>query len=167
MYSYTKIKSSLGDVYAVSSSGVLSNLILGLENFEEFRANNKSAEFTRSDEPSAVLKELKSYLDGDLKKFSYKLDISKGTKFQKSVWKELLKIPFGKLITYKDIANKLGRPNSYRAVGNAFGANPLPIVIPCHRVVSKTGLGGYSCGINYKKKLLEHEGINYQQRFSN
>ncbi|NIX15285.1 MAG: hypothetical protein GWN11_05275, partial [Candidatus Dadabacteria bacterium] len=81
MYNYTKIKSSLGDVYAVTSSGVLSNLILGLENFKEFRVNNKSAEFTRSDEPSAVLNELKSYFDGDLKKFSYKLDISKGTKF--------------------------------------------------------------------------------------
>ena len=95
------------------------------------------------------------------------MDLTKGTKFQKSVWKELLKIPFGKLVTYKDIANKIGRPNSYRAVGNAVGANPLPIVIPCHRVISKTGLGGYSCGINYKVKLLKHEGINYKERFIN
>jgi len=167
MYTYTKIKSSLGDVYAITSSGVLSNLILGSENFKDFKEKNKSADLTKTDKSLPVLDELKSYFDGDLKKISYKLDLTKGTKFQNSVWKELLKIPFGKLVTYKDIANKIGRPNSYRAVGNAVGANPLPIVIPCHRVISKTGLGGYSCGINYKVKLLKHEGINYKERFIN
>ncbi|NIP38373.1 MAG: methylated-DNA--[protein]-cysteine S-methyltransferase [Candidatus Dadabacteria bacterium] len=167
MYSYTKLNSNLGDIYVITNSGVLSNLILGTENFKEFRAKNKAAVLAQSGESLPVLNELKSYFDGDLKKFSYRLNLETGKKFQTSVWKELLKIPFGKLVTYKDIANKIGRPNSSRAVGNAVGANPLPIVIPCHRVVSKTGLGGYSCGINYKKKLLKHEGINYQDRFFN
>lgn len=167
IYTYSKIKSSLGDVYAITNSGVLSNLILGSDNFKDFKAENKALNLLEADKTIPVVEELKSYFDGALKKFSYRLDVVSGTEFQKSVWKQLLKIPFGKVVTYKDIAAKLGRPNSYRAVGNAVGANPLPIVIPCHRVVSKSGLGGYSCGINYKKKLLKHEGIDYKNRFIN
>ncbi|NIT14125.1 MAG: methylated-DNA--[protein]-cysteine S-methyltransferase [Candidatus Dadabacteria bacterium] len=146
---------------------MLSNLILGAKNFEDFKAKNKDIDVAESQKPLRVVNELKSYLSGDLRRFNLDLTDVAGTDFQKRVWNELLKIPFGSLTTYKDIAEKIGRPNSYRAVGNAVGANPLPIVIPCHRVVSKTGLGGYSCGINYKKKLLRHEGIDYHKRFFN
>lgn len=102
------------------------------------------------------------YFDGSLKKFSLPLDVSVGTPFQKKVWKLLLKIPFGQVRSYKWVAEQIGRPNASRAVGNANGRNPIPIIIPCHRVIeSNGGLGGYSSGIETKKKLLIHEGIQF------
>ena len=84
----------------------------------------------------------------------------KGTDFQVSVWKEIAKIPYGEIRTYKDIANAIGKPNSSRAVANACGKNPYPLTIPCHRVIRTDGkLGGYSGegGIKTKKKLLKQE----------
>tara|TARA_B100000609_G_scaffold16881_1_gene12360 strand:- start:182 stop:460 length:279 start_codon:yes stop_codon:yes gene_type:complete len=84
----------------------------------------------------------------------------KGTEFQIKVWKEIVKIPYGETITYKDLAVAIGKPNSSRAVANACGKNPYPPTIPCHRVIRSDGeLGGYSGkgGIKTKKKLLEEE----------
>ena len=81
------------------------------------------------------------------------------TDFEKKVLEETSKIPFGKRLTYKDIAVKIGRRKSYRAVGNALGKNPLPVIIPCHRVVAKTGLGGFTGGLHIKKILLKIESI--------
>ncbi|MBI4352417.1 MAG: methylated-DNA--[protein]-cysteine S-methyltransferase [Candidatus Omnitrophica bacterium] len=81
-----------------------------------------------------------------------------GTAFQKRVWQELLKIPFGRTVSYKTIAERIGRPRAVRAVANAIGQNPLPILVPCHRVVrSDQTLGGYSRGLNHKRWLLEYE----------
>ena len=83
-----------------------------------------------------------------------------GTEFQKKVWKEILKIPKGQTRTYKDIALSIGSPKSYRAVANACGKNPLPVSIPCHRVVKSDGsIGGYSAkgGVEKKKILLSGE----------
>ncbi|MDP9249656.1 MAG: MGMT family protein [bacterium] len=90
------------------------------------------------------------------------MDKLRGTVFQKKVWKELLKIPTGKTLTYKELAAKVGKPRAVRAVANAVGANPMPPVIPCHRVVRSDGtLGGYSArgGIKIKRKLLQKEGV--------
>lgn len=87
-----------------------------------------------------------------------------GTPFQKKVWGELLKIKRGEAITYKELAKKIGKPKAVRAVANAVGANPLPIKIPCHRVVRSDGtVGGYSGrgGIKAKLNLLKNEGIRY------
>ena len=84
------------------------------------------------------------------------------TDFQKKVWAEIDKIPYGSTITYKDIAIKIGRPNSARAVANACGKNPYAPKVPCHRVIRSDGsLGGYSAtgGIKIKKKLLKKEGF--------
>ena len=81
----------------------------------------------------------------------------KYTKFQVSVWKEIAKVKWGETKTYKDIAIAIGSPNAYRAVANACGANPLPLLIPCHRIVSKSGIGGFSYGISLKKYLLDYE----------
>ena len=84
----------------------------------------------------------------------------KGTKFQKRVWKELLKIPFGETRSYKEIAISIGNPNSYRAVANACGKNPYPVTIPCHRAIKSNGsIGGYSAkgGIKRKRMLLANE----------
>ena len=86
----------------------------------------------------------------------------KGTDFQRRVWKELSKIPKGETRTYKQIAMAIGNPDSSRAVANACGKNPRPIIVPCHRVIRSDGsLGGYSGkgGINTKRKLLKSEGI--------
>ena len=85
------------------------------------------------------------------------LDI-RGTSFQQQVWQELQKIPWGETRTYREIANNLGKPKATRAIGNACGANPVAIIIPCHRVVRSDGsLGGYRWGIEYKQKLLAKE----------
>ena len=87
-----------------------------------------------------------------------------GTKFQKLVWNEIAKIPKGKILTYEQLALKINRPGSIRAVANACGKNPLAPEIPCHRVVRKDGtLGGYSAkgGINRKKAMLENEGHRF------
>ena len=84
----------------------------------------------------------------------------KGTEFEIKVWKEIVKIPYGETITYKDLAVAIGKPNSSRAVANACGKNPYPPTIPCHRVIRSDGkLGGYSGkgGVKTKKKLLEEE----------
>ncbi|OGI63585.1 6-O-methylguanine DNA methyltransferase [Candidatus Nomurabacteria bacterium RIFCSPHIGHO2_01_FULL_40_12] len=91
-----------------------------------------------------------------------KINNLKGTIFQKKVWRALCDIPKGKTITYKELAKKIGRPRSARAVANAVGANPMTIIIPCHRVVRTNGtLGGYSGkgGIKTKQALLRKEGV--------
>ena len=85
-----------------------------------------------------------------------------GTDFQRRVWKEISKIPFGETRTYKDLAIAIGKPNSSRAVANACGKNPYPVIIPCHRVIRSDGsLGGYSGkgGVKTKKLLLKREGV--------
>jgi methylated-DNA-[protein]-cysteine S-methyltransferase len=97
-----------------------------------------------------------------------KIDIqkSKGTPFQKKVWKTLLGIKRGDTITYKELAKKVSRPKAIRAVANAVGANPMPITIPCHRVVRSDGsFGGYSGkgGVKMKRLLLIKEGVNLIQ----
>ena len=105
-----------------------------------------------------VFTELKEYFNMKRTKFTPPLDI-KGTKFQQKVWNELLKIPFGKTVSYKTIAKGIGNVKAVRAVGRANGANPVPIIIPCHRVIANDGkLGGYSAGEGIKEKLLEVEG---------
>jgi O-6-methylguanine DNA methyltransferase len=86
------------------------------------------------------------------------IGIPAGTNFQKSVWRELKKIPRGQTRTYGEIAAAIGNPRAVRAVGSACGANPLPVFIPCHRVVSKTGLGGFGSGLPWKLLLLKTEG---------
>lgn len=104
--------------------------------------------------------EFNHYFKRKLKVFKTPLDY-KGTPFQKSVWKELLKIPYGETRSYGDIAKRLGKPGAMRAVGKANGDNYLPIVIPCHRVINAAGkLHGYGGGLWRKKFLLELESPN-------
>lgn len=103
-----------------------------------------------------AVKEITEYLDGKRMKFDLPLDFA-GTDFQEKVWRELLRIPYGKTLSYKEVAAKLGT-SAIRAVGTANGKNPLCIVVPCHRVIATGGgLGGYSGGLGIKKRLLELE----------
>ena len=99
---------------------------------------------------------------GELGQFDLPL-VLVGTDFQKSVWQTLQQIPYGETRTYQEIAKTIGHPRAYRAVANAVGANPVPIIIPCHRVVRSDGsLGGYSAGVGVatKKWLLDFEKSN-------
>ena len=102
-------------------------------------------------------RQLEEYFSGKRKNFNIKLDI-KGTDFQKSCWNAMLKVPYGKTISYSDEAKIIKNEKAVRAVGSANGKNNIPIIIPCHRIISKDGkLGGYSGGLDIKMYLLELE----------
>jgi methylated-DNA-[protein]-cysteine S-methyltransferase len=105
------------------------------------------------------IKQLDLYFQKKLKNFDVRLDLQ-GTNFQKAVWREISKIPYGKVKTYAEIAKLIGKPKAARAVGQALNKNPIPIIIPCHRVIGKDGnLTGFGGGIEIKKFLLSLEGV--------
>ena len=105
-------------------------------------------------------KQLKEYFEGNRMKFDLPLD-ARGTEFQKKVWNELLNIPYGETKSYKDIAIAIGNEKACRAIGMANNKNPIPIIIPCHRVIGSNGkLAGYAGGLNVKEKLLNIEKID-------
>jgi len=112
-----------------------------------------------------VYPQLQEYFSGERKQFDLPLEIE-GTEFQKRVWNELLIIPYGRTISYKELAVKLGDEKVIRASASANGANPLPIVIPCHRVIGSDGsLIGYGSGLEIKEKLLILEGSRQRDLF--
>src|SRR4030042_5817921 len=107
-----------------------------------------------------VVNQLKKYLKGELHRFDRKLDL-RGTPFQKKVWSALARIPYGRTRSYGDIAQAIGHPKAFRAVGNANGRNSIPLIIPCHRVIeSNGGLGGFGHGVKVKKQLLDFEKVH-------
>lgn len=110
-----------------------------------------------------TVRQIREYFEGKRTEFTLKL-APQGTDFQKRVWNELLKIPFGKTVSYQYIANQLGDPKVIRAAASANGKNPISIIIPCHRVIGKDGsLTGYAGGLQRKKWLLEHENPSTQK----
>lgn len=107
-----------------------------------------------------TIDELNLYIDGKLEKFTIPIELE-GTEFQLKVWEALLKIPYGEVRTYKDIAKYIGNEKAYRAVGNANNKNPIAIIVPCHRVIGVgKNIRGYAGGVDVKKKLLKVEGID-------
>jgi O-6-methylguanine DNA methyltransferase len=111
-------------------------------------------------------RQLSEYLEGRRQEFDVPLDL-RGSAFQRQVWKELLKIPYGQVISYGEMARRIGRPGACRAVGSANGSNPLPIVVPCHRVIGSNGkLTGYGGGVAMKSFLLQLEGRQKELFFS-
>ena len=107
--------------------------------------------------------QLLAYAKGELRSFELKLN-PQGTEFQKQVWQALQTIPYGETRTYQHIAEHIGKPKSYRPVGNANNKNPIPIIIPCHRVLPKNGaIGGYTYGTQLKAQLLALEAEHYSQ----
>jgi O-6-methylguanine DNA methyltransferase len=105
-----------------------------------------------------AVRQLRAYFAGQLRRFDLPLDM-RGTDFQLRVWRELERIPFGETRSYLQIAEAIGAPRAVRAVGAANGANPIPIVVPCHRVIGASGkLVGYGGGLPLKKRLLQLEG---------
>jgi len=130
-----------------------------------FEKNDKqSGEFEEKEDEhiKKAKKELAEYFEGKRKTFSVKLDLQ-GTEFQKKVWNKLLQIPYGELRTYSQIAESLGGKQYSRAVGSANKANPIPIIVPCHRVIRMGRMiSNYSGGLDVQRKLFEIEGIEYR-----
>ncbi len=119
----------------------------------------KSVQQPESPRLAAARRQVLDYLAGKRNAFDMPLDLSSGTSFQRQVWRILQRVPYGKLRSYQWIAARVGGPQYARAVGNAVGANPIPIVIPCHRIVAQDAtLGGFSGGLPMKRKLLSLEG---------
>ena len=160
------IDTKLGPMLAISDDHGLYLLEFvdrrGLEReVERLRVKKKAAIIPGINDPiKEITLELHSYFEGKLKQFQTKFHLS-GTIFQKNVWEELMRIPYGKTRSYMEQSEAIGRNMAYRAVANANGANQLAIIIPCHRVINNNGdLGGYGGGIIRKKWLLNHEVNN-------
>lgn len=162
--SVSSIKNTLvGDIFAAQSPRGLCRVSFGrvsertfLRSLAETFGPNISIEM----KPLPIVQlQLKKYLAGTATSFSLEVDLRRLTPFQRLVLRQTMKIPYGRTSSYGEIAARIGRPNAHRAVGNAMGANPVPIVVPCHRVVASDGtLGGYGGGLSYKRKLLTLEG---------
>ena len=143
------IKTPIGDICILEEN----NKIIGLTlDNEKYCYTEKNTEILNETE-----KQLNEYFWGKRKKFNVPIN-PKGTEFQKQVWNELLKIPYGQTVTYKRIAQKIEKPNAARAVGMANHNNPIAIIVPCHRVVgSNSKLVGYAFGLEKKQFLLDLE----------
>ena len=150
------------DKYYIKQNNHLTNLIL-IEDGKGFITgihNNYDTSKLEYKETPLLLNlkdQLTKYFEGTLKEFDIPYR-QKTTPFQKEVYDVLVQVPYGYTVTYGDIAYMIGKPKGSRAVGNALGRNNLLIVVPCHRVLSTTGLGGFSSGLNVKKELLKLEG---------
>ncbi len=155
---YTITSSPVGEILLTATERGLSGLYLSTETKPHsipLAAERDDARFTE------VVAQLAEYFAGTRTKFSVTFDLQ-GTEFQKLVWQELYTIPFGKVISYKELARRIGKPVAFRAVGTANGKNPISIIIPCHRVIAADGtLGGYGWGLPCKVQLLQLEKAAY------
>lgn len=155
-YYSEQVISDINIVVLVSSKGIKKIFLNPQKEIKELSSATK----LRSDDPYlfGIFNQLKEYFAGTRKVFDVPLDVY-GTVFQKKVWNELQKIPYGKTISYKTLSEKLGDVKAIRAVGKANGQNPVAIIIPCHRVIGADGsLIGYAGGLDIKEKLLHLEG---------
>ncbi len=160
--SYTSLESPIGHLYvALTVKGVcLLSLHCGEKKFLQ-QLKDSGIKVIRRDHRKGgfVVKELESYFAGELCHFQTPIDLLWGTPFERRVWHELSRIPYGETRSYREVAKSVGVPQGYRAVGRAVGKNPIGIIIPCHRVIlSDGGLGGFSSGVETKKYLLQLEG---------
>ncbi|MGM0984466.1 MAG: methylated-DNA--[protein]-cysteine S-methyltransferase [Pseudomonadota bacterium] len=149
---FTRFSSPIGEILLCGDGAGLERLVLAAEQTPD------PTEVIRDDEALGEARDqLLGYLAGRRRHFS--LDLAPGgSDFQRQVWSALLRIPYGETRTYGQLARQLGREGAARAIGAASGANPLPLLIPCHRLVAADGMGGYSGGIELKRRLLVLEG---------
>jgi methylated-DNA-[protein]-cysteine S-methyltransferase len=159
---YCDIETPMGDVWtATSAKGLLRLNLPCKENtfLEELGRQIDVEPEYRPGKLDDVSLWLDAYFEGEKSTYTEPFDM-RGTPFQRRVWEEISKIPYGKLTSYGLIARSLGKPRASRAVGNAVGQNPLAVVVPCHRVVwSNGGIGGFGGGLHRKRFLLNLEGI--------
>jgi methylated-DNA-[protein]-cysteine S-methyltransferase len=137
----------------------------GLARLEFCKDSAKSATSKRQRAvslPYNMGRQLQQYSDGKTVRWNLPIDLSSGTEFQQKVWRVLMTIPRGETRSYGWIAKKIGKPGASRAVGTACGANPVPIIVPCHRVIAGDGsIGGFGGGLPMKRRLLKGEGVNF------
>ncbi len=148
---FSAYRTILGTVYLTESSGYITRVSVG-------GVPPEGAVERETELIAETAEQIGEYLAGERTEFTVPYRQS-GTEFQEAVWKALSRIGYGKTQTYKEIAESIGRPEAYRAVGNACGRNSLPIIVPCHRAVASDGIGGFSCGLDVKTKLMLIEGI--------
>lgn len=117
---------------------------------------------TRSEAPFAdLIARFKTYFQAERVEFPDRLDLSRATDFQRQVWEAARTIPWGETRSYQWVASHIGKPRAARAVGQALGQNPLPLIVPCHRVLTTDGkLGGFTGGLDMKRLLLKTEGVD-------
>jgi methylated-DNA-[protein]-cysteine S-methyltransferase len=151
---YSRIETSIGPLLLTADDTGLRSI-----NFENGRHSVRPDPSWQKDERRLreTIRQLRAYFAGKLQKFDLPL-APEGTLFQMKVWNELCEIPYGETISYGQLARRIGNPNASRAVGLANGTNPIPIIIPCHRVIGSNGkLTGYGGGLAIKEKLLALE----------
>jgi len=153
---YTSFSTDLCKMIIVGDEAGVSRL--HLETSEGNRSFNIDDDWIESTGFFAdVIDQIRDYVKGNRKNFAIKLN-PQGTMFQKKVWEALVSIPYGEVRSYKEVATKIGNENASRAVGMANGKNPIPIIIPCHRVIGMDGkLTGFAFGLNLKERLLDIE----------
>lgn len=161
---YNTFKSPVGEILATRTERGLNFVSFPKNTWENFisaLSRDKSINLIEDEKRfSSLKKDLKAYFSGRKVDFKESLDLKGGTEFQKRVWKAMLKIPFGQTRSYGWLAQQVGEKSKARAVGSACRANPIPIIIPCHRVIREDGsLGGYGGGLGMKRRLLRIEGV--------
>lgn len=159
----TSFESKIGLIYVASTDAGVCKICLPRQTKRDFlrwlREHFDDSEVTDNKSRNRdVIDQLTRYFNGKLARFTVSTDMI-GTPFQIRVWKELAKIPYGNTITYKHLAKRLGTSRGFQAVGRANAANPVPIIVPCHRVLGTDGsLVGYASGVKTKEFLLKLEG---------
>ncbi len=152
VFIHSEIESPVGPLHLYANEDGLTGLYMNIQKGDQPAGVDGTNPFI-----DEAIQELNEYFAGGRRDFTVKL-APIGTKFQQSVWTELMNIPFGKTISYGELAKRLGDPLLTRAVGTANGSNPISIIIPCHRVIGANGhLTGYGGGIERKRWLLDHE----------
>lgn len=150
-----KLKTKIGIIYLLASEENLTGILWTKQNIPlttKLSLDNKAHRIL-----STASIQIEEYLAGQRTTFSLPFQMN-GTPFQKRVWEELLKVPYGKTLSYKELAKKVGSPNAVRAVGTANGKNLFSLIVPCHRIIASDGtLAGYAGGISIKEKLLALE----------
>lgn len=157
---WSALATPLGDLYLAAGLEGLRRVSFAETREKFLRGLNARARLIEDSEPLAeYCRQLQEYFEGRRRRFSMALDLSTVTSFQQRVLVAADAIPVGEVRTYGEIAQALGKPKAARAVGQALGRNPLPIVLPCHRVIASDGsLGGYGGGLERKRQLLQLEG---------
>ncbi len=158
-YFFTDCESPVGKIRLIKDADGFLNETFFIDRSDYKKYSNNLINIKRDDSLfKREIKQLVNYFSGKLKSFNIEISFRTGTEFQKKVWQELMKIPYGKTISYEELAKNIGHNNAVRAVGSANGKNPINIIVPCHRVIRKNGeLGGYSSGIDIKRFLIELE----------
>lgn len=168
MIFWNALKTPVGKIILVEQDGALIRVYMPNENRSiediEFELEQIDSDVYEQDTPllDLVQSQIEEYFAGTRTEFDIPLKFS-GTDFQEGVWKQIAAIPQGETLTYSEIAHRIDKPKAARAVGNACGNNPIPLIIPCHRVLASNGkLGGYSSGRDTKRALLDFEGVAYR-----